>query len=174
MSLFPARRNDLQVMEWCRASGAWQFNCKDGDWWYITNNDARRNHRIGVRHSAKLAVVKFSAKFPMRFSLRPEPPGLFARLLMRSHDLAYASWIMNIADSCEAQPYLFAQWPATAMTPVVFNAICNEMRDEIDAFGYELRSKFQYGGGEPPPHGTSGVPAIRPDSRGIQWEGGAK
>jgi hypothetical protein len=166
MDLFPAKPNRYMVLDWCRATETWQINSRDGDWYTVTPTDSRRTHRIHVRHSPKLVVVNFSASFGMRFSLAEEPRGLFARILMRSHDLGFASWHMDIQKSCEAQPYLFARWPASAMTPRVFDAVCNEMHQELDAFAYELRSKFQYAGG------GAGLPAIRPDGRGIQWLGG--
>ena len=159
------------VMEACRATGKWQIMARRGDWWYVANTDQRRQHEIAVRYSEKLVVAKFSCTFPIRFPLRPEHPGLFARLLMRSHDLCYAHWTMYISDSCEGQPYLFAQWPVSALTTAVFDAICRELHRETEDFGFELRGKFQYGGGYVPPQGTAGVPALRPDERGIQWVG---
>jgi hypothetical protein len=161
-------------MEACR-TGQWQIMARRGDWWYVANTDQRRQHEIAVRYSEKLVVAKFSCVFPIRFRLRPEPPGLCARLLMRSHDLCYAHWTMNISDSCEGQAYLFAQWPVSALTTAVFDGICREMHRETEDFAFELRSKFQWGGGGyVPPQGTAGVPAVRPDDRGIQWVGDGK
>jgi hypothetical protein len=157
------------VMEACRATGRWQIMARRGDWWYVANTDDRRQHEIGVRYSEKLVVAKFSCLFPIRFPLQREPAGLFARLLMRSHDLNYARWVMHISDSCEGQPYLFAQWPVSALTTAVFDGICREMHIEIEAFAYELRGKFQYGGVYVPAQEKAGVPAVRPDDRGIQW-----
>jgi hypothetical protein len=164
MALLP-RRAVNPIIEACRATGDWQIMARRGDWWTVANTDDGRQHDIAVRYSEKLVVVKFLCHFPIRFSLEHEPKGLFARLLMRNHDLHYAFWVMQIGDSCEGQPYLFAQWPLSALTTAVFNAICKEMYNEIEAFGRELRGSFKFSGGYAPAHDKAGVPAVRPDER---------
>jgi hypothetical protein len=170
MGLLPQKKVN-PIIQACRETGAWRIMASRGDWYSVANTDDRRQHEISVRYSESLTVVKFSCRFSIGFPLQREPPGLCARILMRSHDLCYAKWVMTISDSCEGQPYLYAQWPASALTPKVFNAICSEMHRETETFGYELRSKFQYGGTYVPPQGTAGVPAVRVDNRGIQWLG---
>jgi hypothetical protein len=170
MNLLP-RPALTPILEACRTTGDWLITGRSGDWVYVATRQDRRQHEIGVRCSERLVAAKFSCRFPTRFSLQHEPKGLFARMLMRNHDLHYAYWVVHITDSCEAQPYLFAQWPVSALTTAVFNAICKEMHNEVEAFAYELRSRFQYGGVYVRPEEKAGVPAVRRDERGIQWVG---
>jgi hypothetical protein len=142
MNLFERRPLIEQIVA---KSPAWQILRRDGDMHRITSADSGSLTPIVVRAPKQRPFVVFNAFLPIRFSLERTPQGLFARLLFRSNALGLSSWNMDIAESCEALPYLFAQVPRDSLTPFLFDLICREMTEEIRSFRQELRDRFSYG-----------------------------
>lgn len=98
---------------------------------------------IRVRYRPGFTML-FEAELPVRFSLEDTPSDLFARVLLRSVPLKFASWRMDVRQSCEALLFLSVQWPGQGMVAGLFDDICREMRDEVLSFHQELRDKFRY------------------------------
>jgi len=120
---------------------------------------------IGVRESDKLEFVKFSGSLRMRFSLERPPSGLFARLLMRNSFLQYPAWAVEIRESCEAMPYLFASVHRLLMDAKLFHTICDQIHHELDLMDKELHDKFRYDVERPV---ATGHAASDPDIRFIE------
>ena len=159
MNLFGKKH---MVPRLCSRSG-WLLVKREEDRHWVRSSDEKETRLVRVRNNGQF--MKFVGELPVRFSLETPPSGLFARLLMRSIWLDFASWRMDIGDSCEAILYLAAQLPVAGMTPRLFAEVCREIRDELLDFHEELREKFQYGvvggtaaGGQ---QGYGGVPALR-------------
>ena len=162
----PRRRGATDLVErLCEESGKWLIASRLGDRYSVVNADRMTQRFIDVRTCEEMAFVKFTAEFPVRFSLDREPRGLFARVLMRCIPLHFANWRLDIGESCEAVLYLFASQPRAAMDARLFNAICQEMVQELRDFHTELVEKFRYGGGAadmPGQQSRGGVPMRKP------------
>src|SRR5689334_14420467 len=107
MTLF---KRQPSIPQLCRNS-RWLVVSRHDFHYSVANNDDRPRREMCVRAGKQFWDVQFSLEFPIRFPMNPEPPGLFARILIRNVGLVYSAWNMDIRDSCEAQLYLFAQMP---------------------------------------------------------------
>lgn len=128
---------------WCRQTG-WVLADRVGDHYRVRSGDSRSPVTIEVRYTERQVNVVFQSFFAVRFSLEKPPAGLFARVLLRSTSLKWASWGMSIGESCEACLYVSASIPSSSADARVFNAICQEIANEIRAFHQELHDKFAY------------------------------
>lgn len=131
----------------CYESG-WLLVSQENDVCVVRSGDHTSQVRVQVRWSPRFLNVVFWARFPVRFSLEREAPGLNARLLMRNRDLHWSSWTMELGESCEACPYVTASVPPEGLSAELFGHVCQEIVGEINAFHAELHSKFAYGLGQ--------------------------
>jgi hypothetical protein len=168
VSLF---KRDTLVEQLAKTTG-WPIAESCGDAYTLRSPDPGVVRHVWVRHQQGNSFMKFSATFPVRFPLDRTPDGLYGRLLLRSMNLNWCNWLMEIADNCQAQPFLWGMWPTVVVTPEFFQTVCNEMVGEIRDFHAELRDKFQYGGNAAGaaawPTGHAGVPQIVPGG-GIRY-----
>jgi hypothetical protein len=128
-------------------------------------------YSINIRHHRKHTSTLFQTWLPVNFSLGNTPSGLFGKLLLRSWDLNWSAWGINIGDSCEAIAAVSALVPTMALDAELFDDICREQTEEVAAMHKELRDKFKYAGqsGGSYAHAdvrqaASGVPMRRPDN----------
>lgn len=147
MNLF---RREARIARLCRQSG-WLLHGRNLDLFQISAGATSRGHTILVRDDGG-STVDFHSWFPVRFALDNPPSGLFGRLLLRSHDLEYASWSMSIQQSCEAALMVAARVPSHALDVPLFDRVCREITGEVVGFHQELRDKFRYEAGFPPSH----------------------
>jgi hypothetical protein len=159
-------RRKTEIERLCRRSGKWAVIEFDRvDRYQVRTTTARHLCEVTVRHvSGKRACTRFQCWLPVQFSLQNPPSGLFGRLLMRSWDLRWSAWHINIADSCEASACLSVLIPNAALDARLFDDICREMTEEVLSFHRELRDKFNYhvAAASVRQPGTAGVPMIRP------------
>ena len=129
---------------------------RDGDIFWVRPSFADRGQSIRVcgDHFSVLFHQPFSTTFP----LQPEPPGLFARLMLRNFDLHYANWAISIGGRCDAAPSVSARLPTDSLNESVFESVCKELIERSQAFQRELRDRFRYFVG---PTGAP-VPPVRP------------
>jgi hypothetical protein len=147
--------------------GGWHLLRRTGDNYLLRFADDDVTRLVAVKHGDGSHFVRFSAKFPILFSLDRTPHGLFGRLLLRNGDLELSTWHMDIAEHCEAQIYLCSQWPVEVVTSAFFDAVCHELVGEIRSFHQELRDKFHgSGAAQPRPSGWASG-----GSRDIVWMG---
>jgi hypothetical protein len=174
-------RSKTQIERLCDRSRKWMVVSYDKlDSYQLRTTSGRTIYEIGVRHHPERKNTRFQCWLPIRFPLDNPPSGLFGRLLMRSWELAWSAWVVNISGSCEAGACVSALVPNAALDAELFNDICGEQAEEVAAFHKELRDKFNYaamGGGfaAPPPRpwdaGTS-VPQLSrggPPRQITQW-----
>ena len=161
----------------CRQSG-WIFIHREADRYRVRASEHPPIRDIDVWYATRLTNVLFQVDFPIRFSLDPEPSGLFARLMMRNSRLTWSAWSMSLGGSCEACPILVANVPPAALDARQFAGICREIIDEVNAFYVELHDKFRYSASGPVtpnqnnvyPDIRSGVPRLRDDDQlGIHY-----
>lgn len=164
------RKTKIERM--CRQTGRWAvINFDKQDNFTVRSVRTRTVYPINVRHHPKRTTTRFQTWLPVRFPLGNPPPGLFGKLLLRSWDLSWSGWCLNIVDSCEATACVTALVPSMALDAVLFDAICQEQTEEVAAFHQELRDKFnyagQFGGGYAAAEARQagpGVPMLRPDN----------
>ncbi len=145
----------VSVPALCRQAGKWLCLEEHGFHYAIVNNDERPRRTIISRGAPQFSSFQFTARLSVRFSLKDEPRGLFAKILLRNSGLVYSAWNMAIEGSCEAQLYLFANVPPRAMDVAVFHAICSEMYAEISSVEQELKDRLFYEVGRPIRPGTA-------------------
>jgi hypothetical protein len=169
----PARETLVESL--VRQSGLHIIN-RDADRYWLRFLDGSPARIVHVKHGENMCTMGFTAELAIRFPLDKEVQGLFARLMMRSTELCYASWRMDIGGSTQAIVYLYAQAQVLGLSDVRFQAIIREMTAELLAVEAELRAKFSWGRNAgsvqtpPPQQAAAGVPACRtPDSRGITF-----
>ena len=152
-------REDL-ITRLCRKTG-WLLLGRQEDLYTVRSPGPAGVQLIAIRHRHR-GRVKFTAGFPVRFPLDRTPPGLFARLLLRSRDLKHSHWLMDLWGGLEALPYLHGRWPESIVTAAFFDAVCRELDAEIRGFHQELRDRFR-GDMTPPagPHSGPCDPGIR-------------
>jgi hypothetical protein len=130
----------------CEESRRWVVVLSEASEYQVRNDDERRAVYITVSQRPGLLHTHFQAHFRIRFSLEREPPGLFARVLMRNFALGLSAWSMYIGGSCEACLTIWAKCATSALTTAMFNTICDEMVEEFNGLENELHEKFRYGG----------------------------
>lgn len=139
------RKTKIELM--CRQTGRWaMINFDKQDNFTVRTISACTVYPINVRHHPKRTTTRFQTWLPVRFPLGNPPSGLFGKLLLRSWDLPWSAWCINIVDSCEATACVSALVPSKALDAVLFDAICQEQTQEVAAFHQELRDKFHYAG----------------------------
>jgi hypothetical protein len=151
------RRKDM-IETIVRKSENWMVVERNADRFTVSSIDYKRACFIQIRSAERFDSTVFQLFLDTRFSLERTPHLLFGRLMMRSHDLRWASWKAYIGASTEAIVFLGARVPRSALDDKLFNMICEEMRTEAQSFDKELRDKFDYMRGFRPPTGSSGVP----------------
>lgn len=146
-SLFgPRKRRESDLVEsLCRQSGQWMVTSSVLDVHQVRSVHRPRIQRLQIRHMDGHASLIFQLFFSIRFSLENPPSGLFGRLMMRNHELIYASWAMGIVESCEAGLEVVARLPRQGIDARLFHSVCTELADEADSFDKELKEKFRYG-----------------------------
>ena len=165
----------LCIADLCRQSGNWHLADRKGDLHWVHAHGGM-GQMIRIRYRPSFTML-FEAELPVRFSLEHAPSGLFARVLLRSVPLNFASWRMDLRQSCEAVLFLSAQLPGHGMGAGLFDDVCREMRDEVIGFHQELRDKFHYqvagvmsgGFGTACPH-TAEVRYIEPVRERVAWQ----
>jgi hypothetical protein len=155
------RSEDL-IVRLCDESG-WLLVSQEHDHYVVRSGDPTTQQYVNIRWKPTAHNVLFTCWFPVRFSLERDAPGLNARLMLRSRDLHYAAWKMDIGGSTEACFYVGSSLPASSLDSRVFGFVCQEITWEINAFHAELRSKFAYGGGQV---GGDARSAVRQEFRG--------
>ena len=131
------------IEECCRETGPWRISHREGDRYVLRLDDHRPLQHVQVRYSSRMQHIPFQSWLSVRFPLDRTPSGLYGRLLLRSFERIYASWVMNISGSCEAYLGVVARIPASALTPALFDRVGRELLDEVFSFHQELRDKFQ-------------------------------
>jgi hypothetical protein len=172
-------RPKTQIERLCDKSRKWMVLSYDKlDHYRLRTTSSRTVYEICVRHHPQRQSTRFQCWLPIRFSLENPPSGLFGRLLLRSWELAWSSWNINILQSCEASACVTCLVPRAALDIGLFDDICTEQSEEVAAFHKELRDKFNYAamGGTivtPRPWDVpSSVPALpreRPPRQLTQW-----
>ena len=159
------------LVEQLAKQAGWPISSHCGGHYTVLSADQGPARQVNVRYMESTGFLRFYADFPIRFSTERTPDGLYARVLLRSSSLGKCHWLLDIDYSCEAQPYLFAQWPAAVVTPKFFNAVCQEMVNELRAFHQELRDKFAYsvGSGAMPPVKPQAWLSAPPPGKGIRF-----
>jgi hypothetical protein len=137
-------RQQEMIPRLCAESSRWTVVSREVDAYQVRNDDGRRPVYIRVNQSRGATTTHFQAFFPIRFSLEREPPGLFARILLRNFHLKLATWGMFIGGSCEACLYLAAQVPTAGLDAAWFDFICEEILAEMNSLQDELHAKFSY------------------------------
>lgn len=162
------RRRD-PIDRLCRKSGNWVMTEVEANYrHWVTHRRDRADYPVMVLHGSHHTSTRFQCWLPVRFPLANPPSGLFGRLMLRSWDLNWSSWVLNIGESCEAKACVTALVPNRALDTNLFNIICQEQVEEVSGMHKELRDKFQYSGqfrGGPPASsmGGSGMP--------VRWQG---
>jgi len=160
-SLFgPRQRREPNLIDrLCHECGQWMVISSQLDAHQVRSVNRYKISHIDIRYMEGHASVIFQLYFPIRFSLENPPSGLFGRLLLRNHELHYATWVMNIVESCEAGIQVAARLPRQGIDARLFHRVCTELADEADGFGQELRDKFRYSvGGVTPGHAMQEPP----------------
>ena len=132
----------------CEETGNFAFLKAEGVTHYVVPNGPQRRHRLEIKHDARFENVTLQGFFPIRFSLEKTPSGLFARVLMRSFELHFASWCVIMTESCEAGLCVRACVPRAALDSRLLDRVCTEIIDELEGFQKELREKFAYTPGQ--------------------------
>lgn len=127
----------------CRTIG-WVVTRREADIYQVRSGDHRANVYIEIRYNERSPNVVFQSFFPIRFSLDEPPAGLFGRVLLRTASLTWASWALNIGESCDAQLCVNAGLPTTALDARLFGKVCEEIAAEIRGMRQELHDKFAY------------------------------
>ena len=127
----------------CRKTG-WVVTRREADIYQVRSGDHRQNVYIEIRYSERSPNVVFQSFFPIRFSLTNPPNQLFARVLLRTASLSWASWALNIGENCDAQLCVNAGVPTTALDARLFGKVCDEIADEVRGMRQELHEKFSY------------------------------
>ena len=139
------RKTKIELM--CRQTGNWAVTDFDKqDLFTVRTTSFRTVYPITVRHHPKRTSTRFQCWLPVNFPLDNPPSGLFGRLLLRSWDLGWSAWNINIGHSCVATACVTALVPNMALDATLFDEICREQTGEVSAFHQELRDKFNYAG----------------------------
>jgi hypothetical protein len=158
----PAGREDL-IESLCGRTGSLLIS-REGDRYWVRPPCATRGQRIRIVASDR--SVLFQEYLDVEFPLDREPPGLFARLMLRNFNLFYAAWNMTIGGRCDALVCVCARIPTASLDAGLFDTVCREIVSEVEGFHQELREKFRYGvgggtdAGRQP--GRGGVPMRKP------------
>lgn len=142
------RRKD-RITRLCRQTGKFVVADyeKPASYWVRSTGAYGTMYRTVVVDDGKPTRTRFQTFLPVGFPLDRPPSGLFARLLMRSWDLRWSAWVVNILDSCEARACVTVLVPSVALDAGLFTEICHEQIQEVAAFHKELRDKFNYAAG---------------------------
>src|SRR5262249_20836227 len=156
----------------CRGTGT-RIVHREGDECWVRPLCATRGQsiRVGVGGGNALFQHHLGVDFP----LGREPPGLFARLMLRNFELRWAAWSMTIAGRCDARLSVSARIPTAGLDAALFDAVCREIVGEVEGFHRELRDKFRWGGdgmgapggAGPAAPGRGGVPMRRDGDGGL-------
>lgn len=158
-------KQDLIVSR-SRQTGKWVVESHDKpDIYRVRTAGGGPIYEVAIRHNAKRAFTRFQTWLPIAFPLDNLPSGVFDRLMMRSWELTWSAWVIDILDACQAHACLTVLVPNVALDATLFDAICSEQTQEVRGFHKELRDKFPYGGGfvGAPATGGGDVPRTRPD-----------
>src|SRR5262245_54190610 len=92
------------IAELARQTGQWAVvrRQEPGLYWLRTTSGGRP-YEVSVRHPRGGRFTRFQTWLPVGFPLDRTPNGLFARLMMRSWDLVWGAWVVNILEACEAR-----------------------------------------------------------------------
>ena len=118
----PQVRGTADLIEQCCRETDWVFVSREVDLYRVRSGDHRSNVYVDIRHSERFSSVVFQSWFPIRFSLEKPPAGLFARVLLRSLELRWASWQLSIGQSAEACLCVCARLPVEAVNGRLFRA----------------------------------------------------
>jgi hypothetical protein len=170
-----SRQGGDAIEHLCRDAG-WVVTGREVDRYEVRSADHRKNVYIELRYNERYPNIVFQSWFGIRFSMEKPPAGLFARVLLRSTSLCWASWSLHLGQSCEACLTVRASLPKSAMNAGLFRDVCEEIADEIRGFRQELHEKFAYdlGGAAPeamPRDVRGGVPARRGEHLPGVWQG---
>ena len=159
-------RRKTKIEQLARQTRHWAVTAFDKtDRYWLRTTSGREVHDVLVGYHRKFHNTVFQTWLPIRFSLDNPPSGLFGRLLMRSWDLRWSAWIVNIGESCEATICVKACIPTVALDAKLLDGICQEQTEEVAAFQKELRDKFnwaaQCSGVYPASPAGPGVPMLR-------------
>jgi hypothetical protein len=152
----------------CRRTGTLILRREGGEYW-VRPPCATRGQSI--RLGAGGGNVLFQHHLGVEFPLDREPPGLFARLLLRNLDLSWTAWSMTIAGRCDAHLSVSARIPIAGLDAALFDAVCREIVGEVEGFHRELHDKFRWGGGGMGEPGAAGPPLRGGVPMRRSWDG---
>ena len=165
-------RRKTKIEQLCRQTGRWAVTAFDKqDLFTVRTTAAETIYEIILRSGKqKSDCTRFHCWLPVSFHLDNPPSGLFARLMMRSRELRWSAWVLNISNACEGDACVTVLIPNVGLDAKLFDEICREQSNEVAAFHRELRDKFhwtaQFGGSSTASgakHVGPGVPMPRPD-----------
>lgn len=153
----------------------WAVINRHGDFTQIRADDCSKQYSIHVRYRQDGVNVAFLCYFPVRFPLQMLTQELTMGLLVRNARLIWSKWCIRLAESCEAQAYLYGSLAREGLAAAAFDDLCRDMIAEMDAVHNELQGQAArlgggwgvagFGGGHPV-NGQGGMPL---DQRGVRF-----